>query len=151
MTFEDILSLEPQNPIIVKDAEFLIESIEQITLSNGEKMVWLFADDGSWLVVDKDAHELISFTEVEESQIDLEEDYVMYLSESYTKEYDDVVDVNSVTGETDHDEGEPLDLVHFESDEDDERVIRHLFNPGTAEEMWYAGHMITEEDIRVAQ
>lgn len=147
MTFDQILGAPIDSKLLIDDQEFTIAARETARLQSGDRMTWIWASDGSWLVVDADGDELIALAPVEQ-EVELDEEgYAMYLGNSYEEMYEDQGAIEGVEGE-DHEEGDAFVMKQFETDRGE--VLRRLTWAGYGEEIWFIGKMVMEVDVRPA-
>ena len=147
MIFDDIISnIDLNKTFVVDDKEFTVEMIETICLASGDKLMWLWAEDGTWLVVDMGAEELMVFFSVEE-EVDTGEGFVSYRGIPHEQIYEDEGRIESIVGEAiEHEEGIMVEFRHFETDSGE--CIRCIERVGAGEEIWYFGRVLSEDDIR---
>ena len=148
MVFEEIISnIDLEKTFVVDDKDFKIEMIETILLASGDKLVWLWAEDGTWLVVDVGAEEIMVFFSVEE-EVDADEEFAFYRGTSHEQIYADEGRIEKIVGEAiEHEEGIKVEFRHFETDSGE--CVRSIERVGASEEMWYFGRALSEDDIRM--
>src|SRR3989339_305926 len=149
MTTEELLSnLEPGNTLLARNDPFDYRGKAEITLDGGDRVYWLFGDEGAFLSVNPQTDEIMIFTPAE-GEVEEEEDIVSYFNDSYELSYEDHGEMTSVEEIISGEEGNQF---HFRDFEDEEgRVIRLLENESTNEENAYAGSVLLEEDLTLVE
>lgn len=148
MSFDEILEHAVTDALLmVNDVEFAVAGMEKVKLASGDHLMWLWATDGSWLIVDHEADELISLHPVE-NEVEEEDEYVSYGGVSYEEMQEDQGEISSVEGEVDHEVGESFIIKQYENGA--AGLMRSLAWVGYGEELWFHGKMLSEDDVRVA-
>ena len=149
MTFEEIIKRGvPGAKLSIEDTDFRIDSVEKIRLASGDRLLWMWSNDGSWLVVDEDGDELIMLAQAEEQVEEDESEYATYRGDSYEQVGEDEGEMVGCEGEGEHEEGDTFSVVQYDGSRS--QVLRKLTWKGYGEEVWFSGKMLEEVDVREA-
>jgi hypothetical protein len=152
MTFEEIIQrATPGETLMVDGKEFSIHGVERAHGASGEEQVWLWSEEGAWLMMDADQDELLALYPTEEDLEEGEDGYATYRGEGFEDVLSDQGRVQEWERGGGGPGGEPPGegtflLKQFESDGGE--VIRRLERGDSGEAFWFYGRRLAEEDVR---
>lgn len=148
MSFDDILEHAVTDALLmVNGQEFVVAGMEKVKLMSGDHLMWLWSTDGLWLIVDREADELI-IMQPAEHEVEEDDDYVTYAGGSYEEMQEDQGAIEAAEGEADHEVGAAFTVKQFENG--DGGLLRSLDWTGYGDELWFHGKMLEEDDVQVA-
>lgn len=148
MNFTDLLeTVNIESTLFVEDQQFVVAAIEKVKLASNEHLVWMWSENGNWLVVDEDGDEIIFLQPVEEEvEGDEEETFVSYRGVSFEESYEDRAEIKAVEGDSEHAERDVFLVKQYDGTQSD--VLRRLTRAEDGEEYWFVGRTVDEQDIR---
>lgn len=144
MTISDLLEKELGTNVSVFNEPFHYVGRSELELDGGQKMLWLYDDDGGMLSITPEDEELVLFEKLDE-ELEPDGEMILYQNEEFEFSYEDAGNVTSMEGDSVTEEEDRYMFSDYESA--DGRVIRVVSNENTGEAGGYLGRVVAEEDL----
>lgn len=137
---EALIQLKNFDPVIVLGKTFEPETIDTVRLESGENIFWFHAGENTWLSVDPDSEEVISFSNIEE-ELSGGKEVKLYAGEEYEFSYESSAKVMDEEGEQ-----ETVSFRDYESSEGN--ILRIMQYEISGDRVVAVGQIISEEMLQ---
>ena len=137
---EALAQLKKFDPIVILGKTFEPQTIDQVRLESGENVFWIHASEGSWISVDPESEEVISFFNIDE-ELSGGKEVKLYAGEEYEFSYESSAKVVDEEGDQ-----ETVSFRDYESSEG--AILRIMQFEVSGDRVVAVGQMISEEMLQ---
>ncbi|KKT69837.1 MAG: hypothetical protein UX09_C0033G0005 [Candidatus Uhrbacteria bacterium GW2011_GWE2_45_35] len=148
MTTNQLLALQSNTTLLVKNDPFEYKGRAEITLDGGEIIFWLFSDEAAFVSINPVTDEVVFFRQTE-SELEGDEEGALFEGEPFELSCKDHGTVSVITDEASLEEEDILDFTDYENKEGE--IVRVVENSSTGDSQVYTGIVLVEEETKVVE